>query len=323
MKRKGILEEVIYEGKVPSREEALSLYEIKEEELLDLFAAAHRLRLRYKGKKVNLCSIVNAKSGRCSEDCKFCAQSSHYQAEIAVYPLLSSEEIIESARAAKKAGAGEFGIVTSGKGLRDGSDLATIKEAINGVAAVGLPPCTSLGILERQDLKILQDSGLKKYHHNLETSRSFFPRICSTHDYEEDVNTIRAAKELGLYVCCGGIFGLGESREDRVELALTLAELDVDSVPMNFLNPIPKTPLALSPLLPALEILKTVAIYRLLLPQKDIIICGGRMVTLRDTHPLVLLAGANGLMTGNYLTTTGRDPALDRQMILDLGLELP
>lgn len=307
----------------PTVEAALELYELPQEEFLDLLSAAHRVRLKYKGKKVNLCAIVNAKSGRCTEDCKFCAQSSRYPTDISIYPLLPEEELVAAARQAHQDGAGEFGIVTSGKGVGNRDEIETIKKAIARINQEGIAPCASLGIIGADILAELQRSGLRKYHHNLETSRNFFPRICSTHDYQEDVNTVKAAKEMGYYVCCGGIFGLGESRRDRIELALTLADLNVDSVPMNFLNPIMNTPLENFRCLEPLEILKTVAIYRLILKDKDIIICGGRMVNLRETHPLLLLAGANGLMTGNYLTTQGRNPADDRKLIIDLGLELP
>ncbi len=318
-----ILNDVLYHQRIPSPEEALILYETPLENFLDLLSAAHRIKLRYKGKKVNLCSIVNAKSGRCAEDCKFCAQSSHYPTDISIYPLLAEEEIAASAQAAHQAGAREFSIVTSGKGIKTKKEIVILKNAIGRIKKEGILPCASLGILSPDTLADFKQAGLEKYHHNLETSRAFFPRICSTHDYEEDVETIRTAKKMGFYVCSGGIFGLGESRSDRIDLALTLAELQVDSVPMNFLNPIKNTPLEDQCGLDPLEILKTVAIYRLILPDKDIVICGGRVVNLRELHPLVLLAGANGLLTGNYLTTQGRDPSQDRQMIQDLGLDLP
>lgn len=318
-----ILKKALNHGKPPTAKEALSLYDTPPEGFLDLLSAAHQLRLRHKGRKVNLCSIVNAKSGRCAEDCKFCAQSAHYPTDIATYPLLSEDEIVSAAQAAHQAGAREFSIVTSGKGLKKREEIETLKRSIGRITGEGLLPCASLGILKTDILHELKRAGLGKYHHNLETSRSFFPRICSTHDYEEDVETIRTAKEMGFYVCSGGIFGIGETRADRIELALTLAELQVDSVPLNFLNPIRNTPLEGLECLDPVEILKTVAIYRLILPEKDIVVCGGRMVNLRETHPLLLLAGANGLLTGNYLTTQGRNPEDDRRLIQDLGLDLP
>lgn len=318
-----ILKKALNYGKPPTAKEALGLYDTPPEGFLDLLSAAHQLRLRHKGRKVNLCSIVNAKSGRCAEDCKFCAQSAHYPTEIDTYPLLSEDEIVSAARASHQAGAREFSIVTSGKGIKKRDEIETLKRSIGRVSGEGLLSCASLGILKADILHELKRAGLGKYHHNLETSRSFFPGICSTHDYEEDVETIRTAKEMGFYVCSGGIFGIGETRADRIELALTLAELQVDSVPMNFLNPIEHTPLAALEGLGPQEILKTVAIYRLILQDRDIVICGGRMVNLRETHPLLLLAGANGLLTGNYLTTRGRDPADDRRLIQDLGLDLP
>ena len=180
--------------------------------------------------------------------------------------------------------------------------------------------CASLGILSEETLTSLKSSGLHSFHHNLETSRSFFPNICSTHDYEDDVNAVRRAKKLGFYVCSGGIFGLGESNAHRVELADTLRELDVDSIPINFLNPRPGTPLANQSSLTPVECLKIIALFRFMLPQKDIVICGGREMNLRDLQPLIFAAGANGMMIGNYLTTFGRDHEKDLQMVKDLGL---
>jgi len=304
-------------------EEALSLYEIEDKDILDLLSAANKVKLKYKGKKVNLCSIINAKSGRCPEDCKFCAQSSYYPTEISTYPLLPAEKITESAKKAYEMGAREFSIVTSGKGIKTKKEIDTIKEAVSKIKEEDISPCASLGILSYETLKELKEAGLSNYHHNLETSKNFFPNICSTHNYEEDILAVKNAKKLGFYICSGGIFGIGESKKDRIELALTLAELDVNSVPMNFLNPIKSTPLENERNLAPFEILKTIAIFRLILKTKDIVICGGRVINLRDLHPFVLLAGANGLLTGNYLTTQGRNPLDDRQMILDLQLELP
>jgi len=214
-----------------------------------------------------------------------------------------------------------FGIVTSGKRIRAKKEWAEIIKAIRGISELGMKACASLGIIDEETARTLRDAGLYRYHHNLETSRSFFPEICTTHAYDEDVETIRAARAAGLSVCCGGLIGLGEGIRHRIELALTLRELNVDSIPLNILNPIKGTPLGLTPPLPPLEILLTIAVFRFLLPDKDIKLCGGKEKNLRQLLPLGLVAGANSLMTGNYLTTLGRDAGLDLEMIKDMGLK--
>ncbi|MEK7828512.1 MAG: biotin synthase BioB, partial [Deltaproteobacteria bacterium] len=276
----------------------------------------------FKGDEVNLCSIINAKSGLCPEDCSFCSQSAHYDTEVKTYPMVEPRKIVETAKTASQTGAREFSIVTSGTSLSKDNDVAvlaeTLKEMKNDVA---MERCASLGIMDAETLQKLKDAGLESYHHNLETARSFFPNICTTHDYEEDVNTVRTAKRLGLYTCCGGVFGLGESREQRVELAITLRGLDVDSIPINFLNPRPGTPLENADNLTPIECLRIISLFRFMLPTKDIVICGGREVNLRDMQCLIFAAGANGMMIGNYLTTTGRPPEKDLQMVRDLGLK--
>jgi len=301
-------------------DDAMELYESGKKAPYYLLAAASEIRERFKGRTISLCSIVNAKSGRCSENCRFCAQSSHYKTDAPSYPLKSAAEIIEEARKAAESGAHNFGIVTSGKRISGRKEWAVIHEAIEGINELGLKPCASVGIIDRKKARELKDAGLYRYHHNLETSRSFFRNICTTHDYEEDVETMRAAKEAGLSACCGGLFGLGEDIRHRIELAMTLKELDVDSVPVNILNPIPGTPLAGAAPLPPMEILLSVAIFRFILPEKDIKLCGGKEKNLRQLLPLGIMAGCNSLMTGNYLTTLGRNTALDLEMIRDMGL---
>jgi biotin synthase len=302
-------------------EEAAELYRIGKGRPYHLFAAASEIRERFKGKKISLCGIVNAKSGRCSENCRFCAQSAHYKTEAPVYPLISEDEIIAEARKAAESGAQFFGIVTSGKRISGRKEWAVIRKAVKGINDLGLKACVSPGIIDPQRAAELKEAGLFRYHHNLETSRSFFKNICSTHEYDEDIGAMLAAKEAGLSTCCGGLIGLGEDIGHRIELAVTLRELDVDSVPVNILNPIPGTPLAGSPSLPAMEILLTIAIFRFLLPEKDIKLCGGKEKNLRQLLPLGIIAGCNSLMTGNYLTTLGRNTALDLEMIRDLELE--
>ena len=285
-----------------------------------VFAAATEIREHFKGKKIILCGITNAKSGRCSEDCKFCAQSSHYTTDVVSYPLKPAKRILAEAGLARKDGAEFFGIVTSGKRVKAQKEWADIFKAIAGMNKIGIHPCASLGIIDEAKARELAAAGLFRYHHNLETARSYFKNICTTHDYEENVETIRAAKEAGLSVCAGALIGLGEGVTHRIELAETLRELDVDSVPINILNPIKGTPLDhIQPLAP-MEILMTISVFRFMLPAKDIKLCGGKEKNLRQLLPLGIMAGANSLMTGNYLTTTGRNSKLDHEMIADMGL---
>jgi biotin synthase len=286
-----------------------------------VMAAASEIREQFKGKEISLCGIVNAKSGRCPENCAFCAQSSYHKTDAPLYPLKSAREIIDEAREAARCGAEFFGIVTSGKKIKARKEWLEIFKAIEGIREIGINPCASLGILDVAMARELKNAGLFRYHHNLETSRSFFGNICTTHDYEEDVASVRAAKAAGLTVCSGGLIGLGEGISHRIELAETLRELDVDSVPLNILIPIKGTALALMEPLPPLEILMTIAMFRFMLLTKDIKLCGGKEKNLRQLLPLGIVAGANSLMTGNYLTTTGRDSALDQEMIADLGLK--
>ncbi len=301
-------------------EEACGLAFLPPEDTLDLIMCAGKIRRKFKGNEIITCSITNAKSGFCSEDCAFCAQSSHHETAIETHPLLSEERLVEEAVQLYEKGATEYSMVTSGLALSD-EELERIGRAAGRIRKqTGLTLCSSLGVLTEEQAKKLRASGISAYHHNLETARSFFDRICTTHDYDDDVATVKAAKAAGLKTCCGGILGLGETWEQRVELALTLRDLDVDSIPINFLNPIPGTRMADRPLLSPMEALKIIAIFRFVNPHKDITICGGREVTLRDQQSWIFLAGANGLLIGNYLTTQGRDCRVDREMISDQGL---
>jgi biotin synthase len=311
-------DKVIEKGNI-DLSDADRLYEIGQKEPFLIMACASEIREHFKGRKISLCSIVNAKSGICPEDCKFCAQSVHYQTSAPTYPLLSAKEIIEKGQAAFETGAHYFGIVTSGTRINDREEWGGIYQAIAGLNKIGIKPCASLGMLDSETAGGLKKAGLFRYHHNLETSRSFFDNICSTHAYNEDIETIAIAKKAGLSVCSGGIIGLGEQMEHRIELAMTLRELDVDSVPINILNPIEGTPLAGISSLTPIEILLTVAIYRFILPDKDIKLCGGKEKNLRQLLPLAIVAGCNSFMTGNYLTTLGRDTQHDLEMIKDLG----
>jgi biotin synthase len=285
-----------------------------------LIAGAHRLRETYTNGKIHLCAILNAKSGRCAENCAFCAQSAHAKTAAPVYPLKSRAEIVDGALAADAAGARCYGIVTSGTRVNPGAEFEELLAAIREIKTrTAIPPSASLGILDAETASALAKAGCATYHHNLETARSFFPQICTTHDYEEDVATIRVAKASGMQVCCGGLFGLGESPAQRIELALTLRELEVDSVPINFLNPVEGTRLEGLRQLSPLDCLRIVVMFRYLLPDKRISVCGGRESNLRELQSWIFMAGADGMMVGNYLTTSGRDLALDHQMLMDLG----
>jgi biotin synthase len=265
------------------KKNALALSSLKGGKLYELFVSANLIRKKFRGNKVDLCSIVNAKSGACPEDCSFCAQSAHNKSDVKVYPLFDKEKIMNAAVSAKKYGVRRFCIVTSGKKPSE-RELNKICSFINKLKELGLLPCATLGMLDVKHLKQLKDAGLNRYHHNLETSESFFSEICTTHTYRDKIKTIKAAKSLGISICSGGIFGMGESWEDRIDLAFALKEIGVDSVPINFLAPVNGTPLGSKELLDPMEALKIIAIYRLILPESEIRICGGRPATLRDLN---------------------------------------
>jgi biotin synthase len=311
----------IVEGRKIGLSEAMELSQAGLKRPYLLMTAASDIREHFKGKTVSLCGIVNAKSGRCRENCRFCAQSAHWNTDVQAYPLIAAEEIVKQAAQAGKDGAHLFGIVTSGTRISSDREWKEIFKAVEGIRAQGVLPCVSLGMIDKDKAIELKKAGLYRYHHNLETSRSFFSEICTTHDYDDDVKTVLAAKEAGLSVCSGGIIGLGETMAQRMEMACLLGELNVESVPVNILNPIAGTPLMNSKPLPPVEILVTLAMFRFVLPDKDIKLCGGKEKNLRQLLPLGLIAGCNSLMTGNYLTTSGRDTALDLEMIRDLGME--
>lgn len=304
-----------------SSDEARQVINLPLTAIYEIMAVTEKVTRHHKGTTVNICSIVNAKSGLCKEDCSFCSQSIKYSTGVSAYPMASPDTILNAAKEAAATGTREFSIVTSGTRIEKESDVASLVETLSAMKEqVAMERCASLGIISREILSRLKEAGLESYHHNLETSRTFFPKICTTHPYEDDVEAVRTAKSMGLHVCCGGVFGLGETWDDRLELIETLRELDVDSVPINFLNPRPGTPLESATNLTPVICLKIISIARLMLPCKDIVICGGRNVNLRDLQPLIFAAGANGMMTGNYLTTPGRAVADDMQMLADLGL---
>lgn len=315
-----VLAQKIIQGQVISKDESSVLSDVKQVDIWDLMHGANRIREHFFGKRIKFCSIINAQSGACSEDCRFCAQSAHYPTSAEIYPLVDPEEIKNAAQKARDKGAAGFSIVMSGKGVVEGKDFSILQETVAGLRDEKSYLCASLGALDIVRARQLKESGLKRYHHNLETAGSFFSEICTTHSYEDKLRTIRKVKNAGLEVCSGGIFGLGESWEQRIEMAFTLRELAVDSIPINFLNPVKGTPLGTRPLLSPLEALRIISVYRFIFPDKDITVCGGRERTLRDMQSYMFYAGANGAMLGNYLTTQGRPADEDRQMVKDLGL---
>ncbi len=304
-----------------STEEALERIHATGSDFYDLLARAGRLREKHFGHHVQLCAILNARCGGCAEDCAFCAQSSRNRAPIERWPLVDEDTMLEAARNASRDKAERLGLVTSGTAVRPGRDLETLARAISRMKEEGtVTPCASLGMLKEDELIFLRRSGLERFHHNLETARSHFPNICTTHPYDQAVETVRTAKKAGLSICCGGIFGLGENAEQRVELLETIRDLDVDSVPLNFLVPIDGTPLEGKHDLTPTEALKAIAVTRLMMPDKEIRIAGGREFNLREMQSWIFLAGANGMMIGNYLTTRGRHLNDDLQMIRDQEL---
>jgi biotin synthase len=268
---------------------------------------------------VDLCAIVNAKSGNCPEDCAYCAQSKNARSKIKSYPLLPEAMILKAALRARKAGARRFCMVTSGRRPGKG-ELKRIATTIAGIRAAGLLPCATLGILGQDELEFLRDSGLERYHHNLECSERFFPRICSTHSYREKMRTLEAVKKTGLSLCSGGIFGLGEGWQDRLDMAFTIKKAGADSVPINFLMPIAGTRLGDRKTLPAMEALKIISLYRLIMPEKEIRVCGGRHECLGESGSLVFAAGADGLLIGDYLTKKGIPARRDLALIKEWGL---
>jgi biotin synthase len=298
---------------------ALSL--LRGSDLWDLFAAAGHIREHFRGTSINICSIVNAKSGACTEDCAYCAQSVLHDTGAPVYPLIAVTDIVKAAQSARENGAKRFCIVTSGRGIDSREDLETIARGVGEVRSIGLSPCATLGTLTREQLSFLKSAGLDRYHHNIETSRDYFPRVCTTHTFDERLEVLRHAHSLGLSACSGGILGMGETMQDRVNMAFTLRELDVDSVPVNFLMPISGTPLEHAAFISPMDALHAIALFRFIMPEKEIRICAGRGTVLRSLHPFIFTAGADGFMIGNYLTTSGLDPAEDLAMIRDLGLQ--
>ncbi len=298
------------------------LFETINSDPVNFITHAGRISRKYKSNNVFTCAILNAKSGVCSQDCAFCAQSAFHNTGIAAYPLHDCKKLVSSALEMEKKRAVNFSFVTSGHTISD-KELIIISDAVKQIREqTSLSLCASLGQLTQVSAKELKNMGITRYHHNLETAESYFNKICTTHEYHEDINTLNQAKQAGLYVCSGGIFGLGETWAQRVELLVTLKALDVDSIPINFLIPVAGTKMENRSILPPIEALCCIALARFINPTKDIPICGGREKTLKDFQSWLFLSGANGLMIGNYLTTMGRSVEMDIEMIAALDLKI-
>jgi len=300
-------------------EEALFIINTPDNNLVQLLEYANEIKLKHVGKKVLLCGIINARSGKCSEDCSFCAQSTFHSTDIKSYPMLSKKEILKSIHTAKENHAHNFSIVTSGKGMANKKDFETILESIKEIKSIGR--CASLGILSKKQLVQLKSAGLDKFHHNLETAESFFPNMCTTHTYSDRIKTINNAKEAGLEVCSGGIFGIGESIPQRVELGIALRDLKINSVPINILHPINGTKLyGKVKKMETPDILKLIATFRFLMPTIILGVIGGREVNMGNNQSKIFTAGANSIMIGDYLTTSGNSVESDLRMIKDARL---
>jgi biotin synthase len=301
-------------------EEAIALTELEKPEVPDLISLARKVTLKYKGDGVFLRSIISAQTGNCPEDCSFCSQSAHYDTEVNAHPLMAAEKILLAAKQSEKLGAIDFCIVISAKGPTP-RIFKKVLEAVDLLCAeTNLKIGCSLGDLSEEQAYELKEHGVWRYNHNLETCRSHFPSICTTHTYDDRLRTARLVKKAGMQLCSGGILGMGETPEQRIELAFELRELGPSWVPINFLNPRPGTPFEKFPVLSPLEAVKTIAIFRLILPDKILMTAGGREVTLRDLQSMGLVAGANAMILGNYLTTPGRTPEEDLRMLDDLEM---
>lgn len=311
------LTERIIAGSPLTVSEAYALLDFSNSSLSDMMDAANALRKYYHKDRIHTCTILNAKSGKCSENCGFCAQSHIAQTSSPVYPLMPENVIREHAFHADASGVDRFSVVTSGRGLPF-SEVKKIAEIFSTQKSLHTCFCASLGILSQEALQILFNAGVTRYHHNLETARSYFPKICTSHSYDERVQTIQYAKAVGMSVCSGGIFGIGETDNQVIEMALELRGLEVESIPVNFLLPVPGTSMENQEPISPERCLKIISIFRLIHPKAEILVCGGRESALRDSHSLIFSAGASGIMTGNYLTREGRTLNSDKKLLDEL-----
>lgn len=318
----------IIDGTNITKAEALKLTQIEgEKNILKLCEFADKIRQACCGNVVDLCSIVNIKSGNCSENCSFCSQSVHHQGENSpVYGLKTQEEILAQAKSAEAAGAKRFCLVSQGRGIKYNSPksdefeqiIATVRQIITETS---IKPCCALGEVTKEQAEALKEAGVTRYNHNLEASENFYEKIVTTHSWQDRVETVKNLKAAGIQACTGGIMGMGESWEDRVDLALALRELEVESVPINLLNPRAGTPLGHQEKLNPFEALKAIAIFRFILPQQILRYAGGREAVMGEMQAMGLKSGINAMLIGHYLTTLGQSPESDREMLDSLGLE--
>ena len=302
-----------------TREEAVELFNIKGTELMELFSIANKIREKYCGNKIHTCTITNAKSGKCSENCKFCAQSAYYETGIDTYEMKECNSLLDEYNKSCEIGSDKFGVVTSGKSVEKGSsEYDTLLEFLDRTKGVS-EPCFSTGKLTYEEAVELKSRGLTRYHSNIQTSvESYSEIVATTHTVEDRIESIKNAKKAGLEVCCGGIIGMGESYSDRVSMAFTIKELDIECLPLNILNPIKGTPYGEKNILDINEILKTIAIYRIILRDKVLKVTAGRESILKDFMGMAFMAGANSLMVGGYLTVRGRSVEEDKKFIEDI-----
>ena len=304
-----------------NKQDYLDLYNKPLDELIE---TANKITKENFDNTVEACSIISAKTGQCGENCKYCSQSKHNHAQIECHPLLDVETVKKAALSAKENGATRFCIVTSGRKPTD-SDFEKILEMIRAVASIdGIHCCASLGLLSKEQIKKIKEAGVERFNHNINTSENYHKFICTTHDFQDRVNTVKMIKEAGMEACCGVIIGMGETREDRIDMALSLKELDPKTVPINILNPIKGTPLEdYQDKIDEEEVLKTICIFRIILPKALLRYAGGRTLRLsKENQKLGMIAGINSLLVGNYLTTTGSTATEDKKMLDDLDLVL-
>ncbi|MBS5581130.1 MAG: biotin synthase BioB [Megasphaera sp.] len=314
------LAQSVMDGKAITHDDAVRLITADDDDTPLLLALADKIRQHFNDDTVDCCAIINGRSGKCPENCRFCAQSAHYDTGVDEYGLLDEEEIVAAAKKAKAAGAARFSIVTSGRSVVPGPEFDSIIRTLTRIKEeVHIETCCSLGLINDEQARALKSIGISRYHANIETAPSYFPHICTTHTFKDKMNVIKTAQKAGLRVCSGGIFGLGETPQQRVEMAFTLKDLGVDSIPLNILNPIKGTPFAHNTALSPWEILRTFAVFRFILPKALIRTAGGREVNLRSLQALALTGGLNGLMIGGYLTTGGNEVHVDQQMLKDLN----
>ena len=293
--------------------ELLDLYNTNLDELLEISK-------KYVNDKIEFCSILNARNGKCSQNCKYCAQSSHYNTDIETFPLVEIDVVKKSALDAKSKGANRFAIVTSGR-TPDESDFDKMLKMIDALNEIdNIKSCASIGILNDEQAKILAQRGLKRFHHNINTAGSYYPEVCTTHTFQDRINTCKLVKKYGMELCCGVILGMGESIEQRIEMALTLAELEPESIPINILMPVKNTPFeTYIDKIDEENILRTLAIFKIVNPKSILRFCGGRMRLSIENQKKALQTCVDGIMIGNYLTKTGRNPDEDIEMVKEIG----